>query len=97
MADNITLKRIVDLVPQTDVDETVYTIIDSVAGTVKKYPIGSLICSIAPIFDATAAYAAGKYCNYNGQLYQFDEAHAAGSWTGSDRSEEHTSELQSHA
>ena len=65
-------------------DETVYTIIDSVAGTVKKYPIGSLICSIAPIFDTTAAYVAGKYCNYNGQLYRFDEAHAAGSWTGSD-------------
>ena len=84
MADNITLKRIVDLVAQTDVDDTVYTIIDSVAGTVKKYPIGSLICSIAPIFDTTAAYAAGKYCNYNGQLYRFDEAHAAGSWTGSD-------------
>lgn len=84
MADNITLKRIVDLVAQTDVDETVYTIIDSVSGTVKKYPIGSLICSIAPIFDSTADYLAGAYCNYNGQLYVFTEDHDAGAWTGSD-------------
>lgn len=84
MADNITLKRIVDLVAQTDVDETVYTIIDSVAGTVKKYPIGSLICSIAPIFDSTADYLAGAYCNYNGQLYVFTADHDAGAWTGSD-------------
>lgn len=84
MADGLELKRIVDLVAQTDIDEGVYTIIDSVSGAVKKYPLGSFICSVAPIFDATAAYAAGAYCNYNGQLYQFDEAHAAGAWTGED-------------
>ena len=84
MADGLELKRIVDLVAQTDIDEGVYTIIDSVSGAVKKYPLGSFICSVAPIFDATAAYAAGAYCNYNGQLYQFDDAHAAGAWTGED-------------
>ena len=84
MADGLELKRIVDLVAQTDIDEGVYTIIDSVSGAVKKYPLGSFICSVAPIFDAAAAYAAGAYCNYNGQLYQFDEAHAAGAWTGED-------------
>ena len=84
MADNVTLKRIVDLVAQTDIDDGVYTITDSTTGAVKKYPLGSLICSIAPIFDSSTAYAAGEYCNYNGQLYKFDEDHAAGSWTGSD-------------
>ena len=84
MADGLELKRIVDLVAQTDIDEGVYTIIDSVSGAVKKYPLGSFICSVAPIFDTTAAYAAGAYCNYNGQLYQFDDAHAAGGWIGTD-------------
>lgn len=84
MSDTVTLKRIIDLVTQADIDSGVYTIIDSVSGAVKKYPLGSLICSIAPIFDATEDYAAGTYCNYNGQLYRFTEAHAAGDWTGSD-------------
>lgn len=84
MADTVTLKRIIDLVTQSDIDSGVYTIIDSTTGAVKKYPIGSLICSIAPIFDATEDYAAGAYCNYNGQLYRFTADHAAGDWTGSD-------------
>ena len=84
MADGLELKRIVDLVAQTDVDDGVYTIIDSVSGAVKKYPVGSFICSIAPIFSTSVSYTAGKYCNYNGQLYQFDEDHAAGGWIGTD-------------
>ena len=84
MADGLELKRIVDLVAQTDIDEGVYTIIDSVSGAVKKYPLGSFICSIAPIFSTSVSYTAGKYCNYNGQLYQFDEDHAAGGWIGTD-------------
>ena len=80
----IELKRVVDLVTQSDVDSGVYTLIDSVSGAVKKYPLGSFIASVAPIFDATAAYSAGDYCNYNGQIYRFTADHAAGSWTGSD-------------
>ena len=84
MSNTLELKRIVDLVAQSDIDNTVYTIIDSVSGAIKKYPLGSFICSVAPIFDATHAYAAGDYCNYNGQLYKFTAAHAAGSWSGSD-------------
>lgn len=85
MADtNVILKRIVDLVTQSDVDDGVYTIIDSVSGAVKKYPLGSFICSIAPIFDTTEDYTAGDICNYQGQLYRFTADHAAGAWTGSD-------------
>ena len=80
----IELKRVVDLVTQSEVDSGVYTLIDSVSGAVKKYPLGSFIASVAPIFDATAAYSAGDYCNYNGQIYRFTADHAAGSWTGSD-------------
>ena len=84
MSDGVNLKRIKDLNLQSDVDEGVYTIIDSVSGANKKYPLGSLISSIAPIFDSSVAYNAGDYCNYNGQLYEFDTDHAAGEWTGLD-------------
>ena len=87
MAESVTLKRIVDMVAQMDVDDSVYVIIDSQTGGPKRYPAGSLICSIAPIFDTATAYVAGKYCNYNGKLYEFTADHAAGSWTGSDATE----------
>ena len=93
MDDGLELKRVVDLVTQSDIDESVYTIIDSVSGAVKKYPLGSFICSIAPIFDGTADYNAGDYCNYNGQLYQFDSDHAAGEWTGLDVSTVNLSQI----
>lgn len=81
---DVTLKRIIDLETQSEVDNSVYTIIDSPTGYGKKFPLGSFIASVAPIFDSTAAYTAGSYCNYNGQIYRFTADHAAGSWTGSD-------------
>lgn len=85
MADTtVTLKRIIDLVTQSDINDGVYTIIDSVSGAVKKYPLGSFICSVAPIFDAAEDYTAEDICNYQGQLYRFTADHAAGAWTGSD-------------
>lgn len=40
--------------------------------------------SMAPVFDATAAYSEGDYVWYAGQLYKFTADHAAGTWTGSD-------------
>lgn len=42
---------------------------------------------IAGEFDATESYAAGKVVVYDGTLYKFDSAHAAGDWTGSDATE----------
>lgn len=39
---------------------------------------------IAEDFSASKAYAAGDYCYYNGTLYKFKTAHAAGAWTTSD-------------
>ena len=87
MAESVTLKRIVDMVAQMDVDDSVYIIIDSQTGGPKRYPAGSLICSIAPIFDTATAYVAGKYCNYNGKLYEFTADHAAGSWIETDVTE----------
>lgn len=40
--------------------------------------------AIAPTFSASTAYAAGAYVWYNGNLYRFTAAHAAGAWTGTD-------------
>lgn len=38
----------------------------------------------AKAFSATDAYAAGDIVTYNGSLYRFTAAHAAGAWTGTD-------------
>ena len=38
---------------------------------------------IAPDFDDTTAYAKGDLVYYNGQLYEFNQAHAAGAWNAS--------------
>ena len=35
-------------------------------------------------FSATTAYTDGEYVTYNGGLYRFTTAHAAGAWSGSD-------------
>lgn len=43
-----------------------------------------LKAAMAPNFSATTAYPAGAYVYYNGTLYRFTTAHAAGSWTGTD-------------
>ena len=37
-----------------------------------------------PEFSATTAYAKGEKVIYSGGLYQFNAAHAAGAWTGTD-------------
>ena len=39
---------------------------------------------IADDFSTSKAYAAGEYVIYNGSLYRFTDAHAAGTWTGTD-------------
>ena len=44
----------------------------------------ALMASVAPTFSALTAYAAGDYVWYDGDLYQFTDAHAAGSWVGTD-------------
>jgi len=40
--------------------------------------------NLAPTFSSSTAYKAGDYVIYNGTLYRFTEAHAAGAWTGTD-------------
>ena len=45
------------------------------------------LASLAPAFSTSTAYNEGDVVTYNGKLYIFDMAHAAGSWTGADAHE----------
>ena len=50
--------------------------------------IGSAaLASLAPAFSTSTAYDEGAVVTYNGALYIFDSAHAAGAWTGADAHE----------
>lgn len=44
----------------------------------------NLKAAMAPVFSTSTAYQAGQYVWYEGQLYQFNADHAAGTWTGTD-------------
>lgn len=46
-----------------------------------------------PTFSESKAYSAGDVVNYNGKLYQFTVAHAAGAWTGTDVEETKLTDL----
>jgi hypothetical protein len=46
--------------------------------------MASLMAGIAPTFSTSTSYPVGAYVYYNGTLYRFTAAHAAGSWTGTD-------------
>lgn len=46
--------------------------------------IAAAVALVAPTFDTATAYAKDDYVIYNGAIYQFTTAHAAGTWTGSD-------------
>ena len=48
-----------------------------------KFPINSLIESIAPVFDATVSYTARQLVMYEGKLYIFKVDHPAGAWNAS--------------
>lgn len=54
---DVTLKRIIDLETQSEVDSSVYTIIDSPTGMGKKYPLGDLVGEVTDLkqdFDTFA-------------------------------------------
>ena len=46
---DVTLKRIIDLETQSEVDSSVYTIVDSPTGMGKKYPIGNLVGEVTDL------------------------------------------------
>lgn len=39
--------------------------------------------SLAPVFSTSTAYEVGQYVTYDGDLYRFTSAHAAGTWNSS--------------
>lgn len=55
-----------------------------VNGVTTNYEI---VPEIAPLFNATTAYAAGDTVIKEGHLYRFNTAHAAGAWIGTDADE----------
>ena len=66
-----------------------------VNGVTTNYEI---VPEIAPLFNATTAYAAGDQVIQGGVRYKFTTAHPAGAWTGTDAEEMPTvaDELTSH-
>jgi hypothetical protein len=58
--------------------------IDAATADIPASDMASLMAGIAPTFSTSTNYAAGAYVYYNGTLYRFTTAHAAGSWTGTD-------------
>lgn len=46
--------------------------------------IAQINANTAPEFSASNNYIAGQYVMHNGELWRFDEYHAAGAWAGTD-------------
>jgi lysophospholipase L1-like esterase len=58
--------------------------IEAATAEIPASDMASLMSGISPTFSASTNYAAGAYVYYDGTLYKFISAHAAGSWTGTD-------------
>lgn len=69
-----------------DILPSIAHLIDDIDAAVASIPAdySGLLASIADTFSPSTAYAASAYVWYDGTLYRFNAAHAAGSWTGSD-------------
>jgi len=65
---------------------SIQDLIDAIDTAVASIPAdySSLWTSLAPAFSSSTAYTAGQYVTYNGGLYRFTKAHAAGSWASGD-------------
>ena len=65
---------------------SVSALITAIENAVDSIPADytALLATIAPNFDNTVPYAAGKHVWYSGTLYRFTAPHAAGSWIGTD-------------
>lgn len=69
-----------------DILPSIADLINDIDAAVASIPAdySGLLASITGTFSASTAYSAGAYVWYDGTLYRFTAAHAAGSWTGSD-------------
>ena len=65
---------------------SIQDLIDAIDTAVASIPAdySSLWTKLAPAFSSSTAYTAGQYVTYNGGLYRFTKAHAAGSWASGD-------------
>jgi len=73
--------------PGSRITASVGQLVSDIENAVAQIPasdMASLMAGIAPTFSASTNYTAGAYVYYNGTLYRFTTAHAAGSWTGTD-------------
>lgn len=72
--------------PSGEITLDVANLIADIDAAVASIPAdySDLLAAIAPPFSASTAYAAGAYVWYNGNLYRFTAAHAAGAWIGTD-------------
>ena len=70
--------------------ETVYKF-DVMSGFIDTDDIYAKIAAavnlVAPAFSATTGYSEGDYVIYGGSIWQFNAAHAAGAWVGTDADE----------
>ena len=71
--------------PDSRITASVGQLVSDIENAVAQIPasdMASLMAGIAPTFSASTNYPTGAYVYYNGTLYRFTSAHAAGSWTG---------------
>lgn len=83
--DLVSTDNVVD--PDSRLTASVAQLIDDIATATAEIPasdMAALMAGIAPTFSTSTTYPAGAYVYYNGTLYRFTSAHAAGSWTGTD-------------
>lgn len=80
---SILFKRIKDL---SSLKYKGFAMLDDSDGT-GKFPIGNLIGSLAPQFDAGVDYAMRDLVCYEGKVYRFKKDHPAGTWDVADVSE----------
>ena len=72
--------------PDERITISVSDLVDDIAEAVASIPADytDLMAAVAPTFSTDTAYPAGRYVWYDGKLYRFTAAHAAGAWTGTD-------------
>ena len=72
--------------PDSRITMSVSDLIDDIAAAIATIPAdySDLMAAVAPTFSTSDAYAAGAYVWYDGELYKFTTAHAAGSWNSAE-------------
>ena len=72
--------------PDEEIVQDATSLINMIEDAVATIPAdySDLLAAIAPAFSNNTAYSKGEYVWYEGELWRFDEDHAAGAWTGTD-------------